>query len=166
MDNDLMNISLNQGKKFKNYQGKIQSNVEKQIHNSKSKRVYKKKEGFTMPVNIIDNLNGENDDPNDLIQKRDERGKSIAKANQADLDKSTMLQNKYNDLQLLYNTKQQNMNTNSLVSINRTSSTNPYLNKNIHFTTGHVCYVTNQGVVKWIPYGEIWNTLITFTLAN
>ena len=147
MDSDWMNISLNQGKQFKNYQGKIKSSVEKDI--KKSKRVYKKKEGFT---------NGENDST-DLLQQRDDRSKSVSKANQSDLEKSTNLQTQYNDLQTQYNDLQKNMNTNSLVSINRTSSKNPYLNKNIRFTTGHVCYVTNLGIVKWIPSDEIWNSL-------
>ena len=152
---DMINISLNQGKQFKNYQGKIKNNVEKQIHSYKSKRIYKK-EGFTMPTN----LNGGDDEgSDDLIQKRDDRATTISKANQSDLDTSTDLQNQYIDLQNQYNDTQKNMNTNSLVSINRTSSKNPYLNKNIKFTTGQIGYVTNEGVVKWVPPG-IQNTLI------
>ena len=43
--------------------------------------------------------------------------------------------------------------------LNRISSSNPYLNKNIRFTSGHVCYVTNQGVVKYIPSPDVWNSL-------
>jgi hypothetical protein len=43
--------------------------------------------------------------------------------------------------------------------INRTSKNNPYLNKLIRFNTGHICYVTNQGVVKYIPSPEIWDSL-------
>ena len=158
MDSDLINISLNQGKQFKNYQGKIITSVENQIYGAKSKRVYKKKEGFAMPTPTQSQM-PLNDDSTDLLQQRDERAKSVSKANQADLDKSTSLQTQYNDLQTQYNDAQKNMNANSLVSINRTSSKNPYLNKNIRFTTGHVCYVTNLGVVKWIPSTEIWNTL-------
>jgi hypothetical protein len=156
MDSDLINISLNQGKQFKNYQGKIKTSVENQIHGAKSKRVYKKKEGFTMPLNGDED--GENDSL-DLLQQRDERAKSVSKANQADATQLTNLQTQYNDLQTQYNNVQTNMNTNSLVSINRTSSKNPYLNKNIRFTTGQVCYVTNLGVVKWIPSNKIWNSL-------
>ena len=150
MDSDWMNMSLNQGKQFKNYQGKIKTSVEKDIR--KSKRVYKKKEGFSMPEN------GETDNT-DLIQQRDDRAKSVSQINNADLIQLTNLQTKYNNLQTQYNDVQTNMNTNSLVSINRTSSKNPYLNKNIHFTTGHVCYVNSLGVVKWIPSTEIWNSL-------
>jgi hypothetical protein len=153
MDSDWMNMSLNQGKQFKNYQGKFKTSVEKDIR--KSKRVYKKREGFA-------NSNGDGDGENDsidLMQQRDERAKSVSKVNKADLTQLTNLQSRYNDLQSQYNDAQNNMNTNSLVSINRTSSKNPYLNKNIRFTTGHVCYVNNLGVVKWIPSDEIWNSL-------
>jgi hypothetical protein len=148
MDSDLINISLNQGKQFKNYQGKIKSSVQK------SQRIYKKREGFTTQLPINDTENTDN-----LLQKRDDRAKSISQANQADLNQLTNLQAQYADLQSQYTDAQKNMNDNSLVSINRISSKNPYLNKNIRFTTGHVCYVTNLGIVKWIPSNEIWDTL-------
>jgi len=36
---------------------------------------------------------------------------------------------------------------------------NPYLNKTIQFTTGQICYVTNQGVAKYISSAEILNSL-------
>ena len=35
MDSDWMNMSLNQGKQFKNYQGKIKTSVENDIKKSK-----------------------------------------------------------------------------------------------------------------------------------
>ena len=41
----------------------------------------------------------------------------------------------------------------------RVNSANPYLNKTIQFSTGHIAYVTNQGVVKYIPSMEIWNSV-------
>jgi hypothetical protein len=40
----------------------------------------------------------------------------------------------------------------------RVNPNNPYLNKTVVFTTGHVCYVTNQGVVKYISNMEIWRS--------
>jgi hypothetical protein len=43
--------------------------------------------------------------------------------------------------------------------VDRVSSKNPYLNKSIAFTTGHVCYVTKQGVVKYITSPGAWNTV-------
>jgi hypothetical protein len=159
MDSDLINISLNQGKQFKNYQKKIKKSIESL---EKSKRVYKKKEGFEMPsqsqmqMQMPINYDGNTDN---LIQKRDERAASIAKVNKADQKLLTNLQNKYNDLQTQYNDTQKQLNYSSLESINRTSPNNPYLNKNIRFTSGHVCYVNNLGVVKWIPSNEIWDSL-------
>ena len=41
---------------------------------------------------------------------------------------------------------------------NRGNPTNPYLNKTVRFTTGHIAYVTNQGVVKYIGTMDIWNS--------
>lgn len=35
--------------------------------------------------------------------------------------------------------------------IERVDPSNPYLNKFIQFTTGEICYVTNQGVAKYLP---------------
>ena len=153
MDSDLINISLNQGRQFKNYQNKIKKGVESL---EKSKRIYKKREGFDnqmqMPINDSENTDN-------LIQKRDDRAASISKVNKEEHQQLTNLQTKYNVLQTQYNITQKKLNNNSLESIKRVSPDNPYLNKNIRFTTGHVCYVNNLGVVKWIPSNEIWDSL-------
>jgi len=169
MDNNLINISLNQGKQFTNYQRKIKTSVEKGIE--KSKRVYKKKEGFTnqgqnqnqsqsqsqMPINDDENIN-------DLIQKRDDRAAGIAKVNKLDQLQLTKLQNKYNFLQTRYNDTQKELNDQSMISINRTNPSNPYLNKNLRLSenTANITdpnlndphhssfggYVTGQGLYK------------------
>ena len=57
----------------------------------------------------------------------------------------------YQDLMAKIDNKTQNY-------LKRTKN-NPYLGKNIRFTTGHVCYVTQQGVIKWIPNPQIWDSL-------
>ena len=157
MNDDLFNISLNQGKQFKNYQGKIKTSVENQIHGAKSKRDYKKKEGFT---NNTDNINLDLGSRN-LLQQRDARGKIVNQANQADLNELTNLQTQYNDLQGQYTNVQNQVNSGSLVSINRTSSNNPYLNKNVSLpqnTSGYPIndlgyggYVSGQGLFKPYP---------------
>ena len=150
MDNsDLINLSLNQGKQFKNYQKKIKTNVKNEIYGTKSQRVYKKKEGFT--------TNSETD----LLQERNERAKTVDQSNQADLDKLTNLQTQYNDLQGQYNDTQKQVNSSSLVLINRTSSNNPYINKNISLSLntsgypitdlGYGGYVSGQGIFKPYP---------------
>lgn len=170
MDSDLINISLNQGKQFKNYQKKIKKGVESL---EKSKRTYKKTEGFSnqstmqMPsqsqIQMQMPMNYEGDSDN-LIEKRDDRAASISKVNQADHVRLTNLQNKYTDLQSQYNNTQKQLNDNSLVSIKRTSPNNPYLNKNIRLTENTAAitnrgfgdvggYVTEQGLYK--PYRPI-----------
>jgi len=156
MDDDLINLSLNQGKQFKKFQGKIKTSVENQIHGAKSNRVYKKKEGFTNNTNINFDLQSR-----DLLQQRDERAKIVNQSNQADFNKLTNLQGQYNDLQNQYNNTQNQINSGSLVSINRTSSSNPYLNKNISLpqnTSGYPVtdlgyggYVSAQGIFKPYP---------------
>jgi hypothetical protein len=116
MDSDLINISLNQGKQFKNYQKKIKKSIEESLE--KSKRVYKKKEGFSnqstmqmptessmqsqLPMNAADNTDN-------LIQKRDDRAASIAKVNKAEQKQLTNLQSQYNDLQTQYNDTQKRL---------------------------------------------------------
>jgi hypothetical protein len=159
MNHDLFNISLNQGKQFNNYQGKIKTSVEKQIYGTKSKRVYKK-EGFTNNTNIGLGL-GSRSGSSDLLQQRDDRAKIINQSNQADLDELTNLQTQYNDLQTQYNDTQKRVNSSGLVSINRTSVNNPYLNNNISLSQdisgypvtdlGYGGYVSGQGVFKPYP---------------
>jgi hypothetical protein len=171
MDSDLINISLNQGKQFKNYQKKIKKSIEESLE--KSKRVYKKREGFSnqttmqMPsqsttmqsqiqMQMPMNYDGNTDN---LIQKRDDRAASIAKVNKAEQQQLTSLQTQYNNLQTQYNDTQKKLNDSSLVSINRSSPDNPYLNKSIKLsqpttsitdTNPYGGYVTGQGIYK--PY--------------
>ena len=42
--------------------------------------------------------------------------------------------------------------------LQRVDANNPYLNKTVIFTSGQVAYVTNKGVVKYIPSQEIWTS--------
>ena len=170
MDSDLINISLNQGRQFKNYQKKIKTGIENIKTVERSKRVYKKREGFETQSNQMPINDSESTD--NLIQQRDDRAASISKANQADLTQLTNLKNKYSDLQAQYNESQKKINENSLVSINRSSSSNPYLNKNIVLSQNTDAitdpnlgdtknyrfggYVTAQGMYKSYSRGT-WN---------
>ena len=47
--------------------------------------------------------------------------------------------------------------------LDRVNPNNPYLNKTVIFTSGQVAYVTNKGVVKYIPSQEIWTSTGTPT---
>ena len=42
--------------------------------------------------------------------------------------------------------------------LDRVNPNNPYLNKTVRFTTEQIAYVTNQGVVKYVPSMDIWNS--------
>jgi len=153
MDDEFLKISLNQGKQFNKYQGKIKKSVEKSISGYKSKRFLK--EGFQGILNEDDS----NKDIIKDIKNRNERAKTISSENQVDNKKFNQIQDKYNSLVDKHTKTEQTINSDSLAAINRISPNNQYLNKNIKFTTGQVCYVTNQGVAKLITSQEIWNSL-------
>lgn len=79
--------------------------------------------------------------------------------NQSDLVDFNALQTKFNDLMTQYNTIQQTAQNNTLSSINRVSSNNPYLNKVVKFSNGIMAYVTNRGVAKQISSQEILDSI-------
>ena len=150
MNNELLKISLDQGKQFKTYQNKIKKSI------FKSKRQMFKgmnlKEGFV------------SEDQEMLVRPTDEGYKQIFKneaqtanntnsVNQAELTELNNLQSQYNNLIQQYNSIQQSITDSSLATINRTSSTNQYLNKNVRFNNGTICYVTSQGTAK--PYANL-----------
>lgn len=133
--------SLNQGKKFKKYQNKIEHSLEKNAE------ILSGKEGFT---------------------NMDIEGKNLTNQTRDIIDKN----NYSNHQQIIDNLRQEHEKTlqeyNTLTTqisgelngyVNRVSPNNPYLNKVVSFTTGEICYVTNQGVVKWIASMDIWKTL-------
>jgi hypothetical protein len=112
MDSDMINISLNQGKQFKNYQTKMKTGIANIKTVERSKRI---REGFSNQgqtngqTQATDSqtqgqTNGQTSD--NLIQQRDERSKTISKANQEDMDRLTNLQTQYTDLQTQYNDTQ------------------------------------------------------------
>jgi hypothetical protein len=146
MDDEFLKISLNQGKQFNKYQEKIKNSIEKS--NSK--------------INLIEEFVGmhNDDDPNkDIIKERIERAKTISSDNQLDQNKLNRIQEQYNSLVDKYSKTEKTINSDSLEAIDRISPKNQYLNKNIKFSTGQVCHVTNQGIAKLITSQEIWNSL-------
>jgi len=131
--------SLNQGKKFKKYQNKIEYILEKNAE------MVSEKEGFTnqnipsltmQTKNIIDN--------NDYSKK------------QPIIDN---LRNEYEKTLNEYQALVKKISGDTAGYLSRVNPNNPYLNKTIKFSTGHVCYVTSQGVVKYISTPEILNSL-------
>jgi hypothetical protein len=150
MNNDLLKISLNQGKQFNIYQKNISQNINGSSKISKTNK--KIKEGFVSAEQEI-MLRPPDEGYVSVLQKQNQTNKIISNSNQDDLNELTQLQTKYQDLMQQYTEIQKSTNTSSLESINRTSSDNPYLNKNIKFTDGTICYVTNEGIAK--PYQNL-----------
>lgn len=141
------NISpaLNQGIRFKDYQNKFANHLDK-------KNMYVK-EGFETrtsdTTNNISQANVLTNQTNEIVKENDFSDK------EAEIDKLiTQYQEKMSEYQALID----KINGSANSYLDRVNN-NPYLNKNIRFTTGHVCYVTQQGVVKHIPDSTIWDSI-------
>jgi hypothetical protein len=162
MNDDLLKISLNQGKQFNTYQTKIKKNISKTgtTNSTTNKRPNKinKKEGF-VSLEQEQMVRPSFDGYSPVLKNMQQTTSLTNNANQKDLDELRQLQSKYNSLIQQYTDIQKKIGDSSLNTINRLGTNNPYLNKTIRFTTGHICYVTNQGVVKYIPSVEIWNSV-------
>jgi len=134
------NYALNQGEKFKKYQKRIKKTLEKQAS-------IVSKEGFT-------NINPNNDG---LTKKSKE---VLRKTNyNSEQDTLNNLKKQHAEVLKQYEDLLAEIKGTTTEYIHRVDPNNQYLNKTVRFTTGHVCYVTNQGVVKWIPNMDIWNSL-------
>jgi hypothetical protein len=136
--------ALNQGKKFNKYQKKINNGLEKNAIKVSGKEGYE-----NLSQSNTNNLTSETQNiiaSNNNIQNNDVQNIDNLKQE---------YQNALQEYQNLVN----EINGNLTGYIDRTNQNNPYLNKVVSFTTGNVCYVTNQGVVKWIPSTEIWQSL-------
>jgi hypothetical protein len=128
--------SLNQGKKFKKYQNKIQNNLVKED-------ILLNKEGF--------GNNNLTKKTREIIQKNSYTSQD--EENLADLREE--YQSTLQEYQELLEKVSGSING----YVERTNNNNPFLNKVVSFTTGENAYVTNQGVVKIIPSIIIWKTL-------
>jgi hypothetical protein len=155
MNNDLLKISLNQGKQFKDYQTKINKNKSTSYKNIREG--YKNiREGFVTSEQEL-MLRPKDDGYISVVQNQNQN--QFQNQNQKDLDELQQLQTQYNDLAQQYTTVHKKINDNSLSTLNRISSSNPYLGKVIQLQGGSLFYVTNQGVAKQIQdmniYGQV-----------
>ena len=147
MNNDLLKLSLNQGKQFKNYQTKFKK------RNYKDKNI---KEGFvTADQEIL--LRPKEDGYTSVIQNQNDTQNQTA--NQQDLTELQQLQTKYQDLTQQYTTMQKTISEKGLSTLNRISSSNPYLGKVIQLQGGALFYVTNQGIAKQIQDMNIYENV-------
>jgi hypothetical protein len=122
---------LKQGKKFKKFQQGIETRLEGIIQNVNSK------EGFQ------GKLTREN---KTMIRENDYSSQQGSIDNLRQEYQSTLT--KYEDL-----VAQVSGSTSGY--LDRVNPNNPYLNKTIEFTTGEIAYVTNQGIVKYVPSDDI-----------
>ena len=131
--------ALNQGKKFKKYQNKIENSLEKNAIQLSGKEGYTNLNGNSLTTETKGVI-----DKNNFIHE------------QQNID--SLRQEYRNTLQEYENLIKQ-INGNVKGYMERTSPNNPYLNKVVKFTSGEVCYVTNQGLAKLITSTQIWQSL-------
>ena len=132
MNDNLLQISLKQGKHFKKKFSKIKEgfvSLEKQ-----QEHIIRPSYKGYVPV----------------LQNMKQDTNLTKNMNQSDLNEVKQAQQKYNDLIQQYTAMQQKIGNSSLNTVNRLASNNPYLNKTVRFNNGPWCYVTKQGVAGWI----------------
>ena len=135
MDTSIPSYSLAQGKKFEAYQKKVTFNLDK-----KAKRV---SEGFR------GRNSGLTSQSNSLLQETNFNSQKQTIEN-LKLEYESTLKD-YKNLQNQIKGKVQGY-------LERVDPSNKYLNKTVRFTTGHICYVTGKGVVKYVPNMDIWTS--------
>lgn len=127
--------ALNQGNKFKKYQKKIKSNLEENAAEVSGQ------EGFDgINFDKLDlSADGLTKQSNNIISKNDYASQ------QATIDN---LRTQYNNTLNEYQKLVAQISGSTTGYLDRVNPSNPYLGKNISFTTGQIAYVTQQGVVK------------------
>ena len=147
-----LSLSLNQGKQFQNKQtNKKQSN--KHPTNKKKYTTSSLKEGFTA---TSDPENRQQRIP--VFMNQYNRIKSLKSGSSNEFEELNNLQSQYDELIIQYNDAQQNVETDGTNYIDRISSNNVYLNKNITInnsdgqmpvvSSGIGGYVTGKGIFK------------------
>ena len=127
-DKSIPSYALTQGNKFKKYQDKIINNVEKNVKN------------------ISENFQGLTEQTKNVLQETDISSQKQNIEN---------LRTQYDSTLQEYNTIVEQIQNKAKGYLERVNPSNPYLNKTVSFTTGHKAYVTNKGIVKFIPTMEI-----------
>ena len=140
-----IDISLNQGKKFNQYQNKIKESVDMQdlftpIPNSSKKKTKRKSvETFQPRLKTVD-----------VFKTTAQNLKEVGEINASESLETQQLVNQFNSLAGQYDTlaKQANASTTDILA--RNSDTNPYRGKNLGLNgTGALGWVTDLGTYKW-----------------
>ena len=150
---DLLSPSLSQGDQYKKYQKRIKKKLEKKIEYVNSP------EGF---------VSGSREETEDVFYQPDTINNVLTNSSNDVLRNTNMeskeaiikqLQTTYDATLAEYQTLLATLSGNTSKYLDRVNPNNPYLNQTIRFSTGHICYVTGQGVVKFIPSMEIWDSV-------
>jgi len=139
MSNEFLNLSLTQGKHFTNNIDKNLTNLKDLDVNDISKNL-KIIEAFDNNLSAIQNTQA-----------------NISFENDKDLQELKIMQETFSELLNKYNQEKTLKSNETQESLIRTSGENTYLGKNIRFSTGEMCYVTQQGIAKLYPGIEVFN---------
>ena len=150
IDTDMLKTSLQQGSKFKRYQNKIIKKTKPLNNLEKPYDTNNLKEGFQGLPNLHLNKNGLTQQTTNIIDESEYSGEK---------ENIDQLRAEYDATLKEYKNLTANLQGATSNFFDRVNSNNLFLNKTIRFTTGHICYVTNQGVAKYIPSMEIWKSL-------
>jgi hypothetical protein len=140
-----ISLSLNQGRKFKKYQGKIKSNLAEEA------TILSGVEGF-QKLNIKPG-------PGDTLTKQtiDVLQKTNISQNQQQILGN--LRTEYASTMTEYENLLATVSGGTSDYINRVNPNNPYLGKMIQLLGGALFYVTNQGIAKQIPSMDVYSAV-------
>lgn len=147
---DILKTSLQQGSKFKQYQTRIIKKTKPLNNLENPYKLSNLKEGFQGLSNLDLDENGLTRQSTNIIDESNFSGQK------EDIDQ---LRAEYEATLKKYQYLTANLQGATANFFDRVNPNNPYLNKTIRFSTGHICYVTNQGIVKYIPNTKIWNSV-------
>lgn len=139
-------ISLNQGKKFNNYQNRIKKGIEKK------ERKFKKSSN-----NVIEGFK------NDIAFKNVFVDEVVNRKNtrQTNAQESLTLQNlvsQYNDLVTQYQTVSGTLSSDVYSALERSTGDDKYRGSTIQLPNGATGYVTEMGNYKWYPSWDVINS--------
>lgn len=153
MTDELINISLRQGRNFNKYQNKIKE----ELFSDDESLI----EGF------VTSINEESKYDTKILVKEEERNKINNKINKNELNELTKLQKEYNNIVNNITLLENEINERNKMLLNRESVSNTYLNKNITLDnnngvlpiddSGYGGYVTSKGVFKPYPNIDVYN---------
>jgi hypothetical protein len=112
MNNDLLKISLDQGKQFKTYQGKIKKSVFSSKRNSFKRKNLNLKEGFVSGEQEL-LVRPTDEGYKQIFSNEAETANRTNSINQAELTQLNNLQSKYTDLMQQYNSIQKSIGDSS-----------------------------------------------------